>query len=87
MKKVVLFIFLITLQNITYADYQTYGSDSNGNTWSTQTFGGQTYGSDSQGDSWQSNTMTGGGQTYGFDSNGNSWSTTTSVPDAFAPSW
>lgn len=83
MKKVFLFLFLITLQGIVYADGQTYSSDSNGNTWSTQTFGGQTYGSDSNGNSWQSNTMTGGGQTYGSDSNGNSWSTSTSVPDAF----
>lgn len=83
MKKILLFMLLITLHCITYADGQTYGSDSNGNTWSTQTMGEQTYGSDSLGNSWQSNTMTGGGQTYGSDSNGNTWETHTSAPDAF----
>ncbi len=86
MSKILLMLVLITLSGVVYADGQTYGSDSNGNTWTTQTFGGQTYGSDSQGNTWQSNTSTGGGQTYGSDSNGNSWSTTTSVPDAFSPS-
>ncbi|HLB42370.1 MAG TPA: hypothetical protein VJN02_05905 [Gammaproteobacteria bacterium] len=87
MKKIIATAFLlIGFQGSAYADNQTYGSDSNDNTWSTQTYGNQAYGSNSIGNSWQSNTSTGGGQTYGSDSNGNSWSASTSVPDAFTSS-
>lgn len=86
MKKIFIsFLLSISMYHIAYAGTQIYGSDSNGITWSTETFGNQTYGSTSSGNSWQTNTFAGGGQTYGSDSNGNSWSTSTSVPDAFTP--
>src|SRR3990167_9426991 len=40
MKKIIVTVFLlIGFQGSVYADNQTYGSDSNGNTWSTDTIG------------------------------------------------
>lgn len=74
---------VITISSSACADETTYGTDSNGNTYTITKQGDTQYGQRSDGYSWQTKSMTGGGQTYSNDSNGNSWSTQKSTPDQF----